>query len=217
MILGRFLLRLTALTAAVFAAAPALAHPHVWITTRSEIVYDSAGGLSMIRHIWTFDDMFSAYASQGLDTDKDGKLSRAELAPLAETNVSSLKAFDFFTFAASDGTAVEFGNPTDYWLEQTGATLTLHFGLPVKGKAPAEKPLKIEIYDPTYFIQFAPADRAPAALIGAPAACGLDVERLRPAEMAASGQLSEAFLGNLTNMSSFGAQFANRILVRCRR
>ena len=77
----------------------AAAHPHVFVTSKSEIVYAKPGRSLGIRQIWTFDDMFSSFATQGLDTDKDGKLSREELAPLAQTNVESLKEFDYFTFA----------------------------------------------------------------------------------------------------------------------
>ena len=77
--------------------AGASAHPHVWVIAKSELVYSPDGKLKEIRHAWTFDDMFSAFAAQGLDTNNDGKLSREELADLAKTNVESLKEFGYFT------------------------------------------------------------------------------------------------------------------------
>jgi len=43
-----------------------------------------------VRHAWTFDDMFSAYALQGISHAKKGQYSRAELASLAEVNMTSL-------------------------------------------------------------------------------------------------------------------------------
>ena len=42
----------------------ALAHPHVYVTMKSDIVYDAEGRMTGIRHHWTFDDMFSACASK---------------------------------------------------------------------------------------------------------------------------------------------------------
>ncbi len=47
------------------AAVPAFAHPHVWVTMESELVYAPDGSITGIRHAWTFDDVFSTYATQG--------------------------------------------------------------------------------------------------------------------------------------------------------
>lgn len=51
---------------------PADAHPHVWVTMQSEIVYAEDGMVTEIRHRWTFDEMFSTLAVQGLDKRKKG-------------------------------------------------------------------------------------------------------------------------------------------------
>src|SRR5215210_7574590 len=76
--------------------APAGAHPHVWVTVKAEIVVTPDNTVTGIRHHWTFDDAFSAYATQGLG--KDGKDPRREdLAELAKTNVESLAEYKYFT------------------------------------------------------------------------------------------------------------------------
>ena len=81
---------LAVLLAAVAMLAPqrASAHPHVYVTVKSEVVYSPDGAATAIRHAWTFDDMFSAYATQGLKTKEHGVLTREDLAPLAEVNVT---------------------------------------------------------------------------------------------------------------------------------
>ncbi|HZD61672.1 MAG TPA: DUF1007 family protein, partial [Xanthobacteraceae bacterium] len=88
---------LAALVGAAIAGGTASAHPHVWITVKSELVYAPDGSVTGVRHAWTFDDMFSVFALQGLDSKKKGEYTREELAPLAEVNVTSLKEYDFFT------------------------------------------------------------------------------------------------------------------------
>src|ERR1051325_4838150 len=93
------------------AAGPASAHPHVWVTVKSEIVYAPDGSITGVRHAWTFDDMFSIFATQGLESKKKGQFTREELAPLAKVNVESLKEYDFFTYAKADGKSVEFKEP----------------------------------------------------------------------------------------------------------
>jgi ABC-type uncharacterized transport system substrate-binding protein len=67
------------------------AHPHVWVTFHTEVLYAADGTMTGVRHAWTFDDMFSAYALQGITHAKKGRYTREELAPLAQTNVDSLK------------------------------------------------------------------------------------------------------------------------------
>ena len=87
----------------VLQAGMALAHPHVWVKVASEIVYDADGSIESIRHAWTFNDMFSTYALQGIHTKTEGVYTREELAPLAQTNLRHLKDVDYFTFAEADG------------------------------------------------------------------------------------------------------------------
>lgn len=112
----------------VLGAAPALAHPHVWITMRSDVIVTPDGKVTAIRHHWAFDDMFSAFALQGIEAKKKGEYTRAELAPLAKVNVESLKDYDYFTYATADGKKLELKEPTsDYWLDYADSVLTLNF------------------------------------------------------------------------------------------
>ena len=53
-----FRLVLAAFASLSIAPAPASAHPHVWVTVKSELVYASDGSITGVRHAWTFDDMF---------------------------------------------------------------------------------------------------------------------------------------------------------------
>jgi ABC-type uncharacterized transport system substrate-binding protein len=134
----------------------AQAHPHVWITFRSELVYAPDGTLTGIRHAWTFDDMFSVFATQGIESKEKGKFTREELAPLAEVNVTSLKEFDYFTFVTVDGQKVALTDPPkgEYWLDFKDSALTLNFVLPLRQPVKA-KELNVEVYDPSIFIDFA--------------------------------------------------------------
>jgi ABC-type uncharacterized transport system substrate-binding protein len=195
----------------------ASAHPHVWVTASTELIYAPDGALTAVRHAWTFDDMFSSYALQGIETKTKGVYTRGELAPLAQTNVESLKEFGFFTFArAGDDTASrkkqKFEQPVDYFLEQNNGVLTLHFTLPLKAPVKS-RVLSVDIYDPTFFIDFSLVKTDPVHLIGAPAACKLAIAR--PSDGAAQAQTlgEQNFLdgGNV----NFGANFANKITVEC--
>src|SRR3954447_294953 len=144
---------LAACAGLVITTAAARAHPHVWVTVKSELVYAPDGSVTGVRHAWTFDDMFSVFATQGIESKKKGEFTREELAPLAEVNVTSLKEFDFFTSAKADGKKTAFQQPIDYYLEYKDNVLTLNFMLPLE-KPVKSKNMQVDIFDPTYFVDF---------------------------------------------------------------
>jgi len=194
----------------VLAAPPAQAHPHVWITSASELIYAPDGSITGVRHTWTFDDMFTTYALQGIETKTKGVYTREQLAPLAKDNVENLKEFGFFTFAKADGKKQKFEEPVDYFLEYKDSALTLHFTLPLK--APVKpKQLGLDIFDPSFFIDFKFEDKDPVKLVGAPETCQLKVQRPGDADVK---KLTEEMIAS-GDQSNYGAIYANKIAVTC--
>ena len=209
-----FRILLLSLLTLVF-VAPANAHPHVWVTMKSEVLYAPDGTVTGIRHAWSFDDMFSAFATQGTESKEKGKFTREELAPLAKVNIESLKEYDYFTYAIADGVKTPMAEPLpDYWLDFNDQILTLHFTVPFKTPVKA-KELTIEIYDPTIFVDFEFAKDKPAHLVGPPAGCKLDVALPREMTFAEGKKLSEIPADQPNTTMAWGAQFANKILVHC--
>ncbi len=196
----------------VAGTAAASAHPHVWVKSASELVYAADGSITGVRHSWTFDDMFSTYALQGIETKTKGVYTREELAALAQTNVESLKEFGFFTFAKADGRKQRFVEPVDYYLEYKDAALVLHFLLPFKTPFKTQQ-LSLEIFDPSYFVDFQLQEKEPIKLVGAPAACAIAIER--PTDgVASTKKLGEENFLDGSN-PNIGAMFANKITVKC--
>jgi ABC-type uncharacterized transport system substrate-binding protein len=212
--LPKVLLKALALAAFIlpFVASAARAHPHVYVTMKSEIVYDAEGRMTGIRHHWTFDDMFSSYATQGLESKQKGVFTREELQPLAEVNITSMKEFDYFTEGKMNGQKVEFGAPTDYFLELKDQLLTLHFTLPLKTPVQT-KSVDLEIYDPLYFVAFEFDEKEPITLRDPPPNCKLNTVKLGDGTQSKS--LSESLFARPDPNNPFGAQFANKIAVKC--
>lgn len=210
----------TALAALVMSPAVAAAHPHVWVTMKSELLYDGKGAIVGVRHAWTFDDMFSTFAIQGLDTAKPGVFTREELQPLAEVNVTALQEYSYFTFAKVNGKELNFGAPVDYFLElRPDKLLTLRFTLPLKQPVKTTA-LNLEVFDPSYFVDFSFDEKAPDVVVlkGAPAGCKASLKSLREGEKAPQIELGDPRL-EVPNPEdwgkSWGAQFANQISVKC--
>ena len=201
------------LLTALLISQSAMAHPHVWVTVKSDIIYRD-GKVSAVRHAWTFDEAYSAFAVQGLDKNGDGKLSKDELADLAKVNVESLHEFDFFTSAKASGTKQDFSQPADYDLSYDKAQLTLTFTLPLKA-APSQRTFSLEVFDPTWFVSFSLAEGDDAVkTVGAPQGCARTITRPRSLDQTQQQRLSEDFFTSAAG-ASFGTGFVNRVLVAC--
>jgi ABC-type uncharacterized transport system substrate-binding protein len=200
------------------AASGAHAHPHVWVTMRTAILYAPDGAVTGLRQDWTFDDMYSAFALTGVEAKSKGQFTRAELQPLAQINIDSLKDFGYFTFAKLDGKRRQgdaFAAPVDYWVDYDSkeAELTLHFTLPFKQPVAAKR-LVVEIYDPEFFIDFAFAEDDAVKLIGAPTPCKLSAEKPQDDNFFTAQSLNRFYVPSEANVG-MGLKFANKISVEC--
>jgi len=203
------------LFATVMGIGTASAHPHVWVVVRSEVVFAPDGKIAGVRHAWEFDEMYSAYAVQGLG--KDGKPpTREELAPIGKTNVESLAEFDFFTFAKQNGAKLAFKQPENVTLDANDKKIvTMRFFLPLETPVAAKKPFSFQVYDPTYFVSFGLEKQNAVTLAGAPAGCSLSLVEPAPLVATDNQKLSEAFFQNMSPGADFGVKLATRAIVAC--
>jgi len=200
------------------------AHPHVFVETRSKLVFDDAGQAVAVQHIFRFDDAFSAFAMQGFDTNGDGFYSREELSELAQVNVDSMADFGYFTFGDNTRIELDFNAPTDYWLEVTTVPLEdywvmkpedfeamredvemnggsmpvdvdlleLHFTLPLKEASDAEQAITLDVYDPTYYVDFRFGQEEEAVgTVNAPGSCRITRREPPPLDEATAYALAQ--------------------------
>jgi len=175
------------------AATNLAAHPHVWVTMQETVLYDK-GAITGLQQAWTFDEIYTQQAIEGLDKNGDGKYDREELKELAQVNIDGLKEFDYFTHASVASTALKFKPPVDYWLDYSDkGILTLHFTLPLEQPVPADTPgFTFAVFDTSYFIAFDYAESDPVKLsAGAPAVCKAAIHD--EPEDADSQKLADAF------------------------
>jgi ABC-type uncharacterized transport system substrate-binding protein len=169
------------------------AHPHVWVMVTAEVLYAPDGSVTGVRQDWTFDEMFSTFATHGVKQKTQGVFAPEELAPLARVYIDGLKDYGYFTHAKLDGQQRKdaFADPTDYSADyDTKETaLTLHFTLPFKAPVAANA-LAIEIYDPQLFFYLSFAKSDPVRLIGAPAQCAPAVKKSEDGDSPATGHIA---------------------------
>ena len=195
-------------------APPAAAHPHVWITGQEEVIFAPDGAIAAIRHAWVFDEMYSAFVTEGVGK-KGALLTRDDLAPLAKSNVEDLAEFDYFTHAKVMNARVEFGPPTDYSLEQRPDKLVvLRFTMPLKQPA-AAKLFSLQVYDPTYFVAFELDKQNGVSFVNAPKGCSTNVAGAKPLAADETKKLNESFFTGLSPGADFGVKLASAVIVAC--
>jgi ABC-type uncharacterized transport system substrate-binding protein len=162
--------------------------------------------------------MYSAMAVQGLDADGDGAYSEAELKPLTDVNIQSLKEFDYFTFVhVGEGEALPLKPPENASLEYDKSVLTLRFTLPLEKPLGAHsQEVQVDVYDPSFFVAFGFANDVPVTLSGpAVKGCTAEVEKPDPETEEGAAALTESFFAQLGPNSNFGSQFAQTVMVKC--
>jgi ABC-type uncharacterized transport system substrate-binding protein len=154
---------------ALLGPGSAAAHPHVWVTVEAKAVTGSNGTITGVRHKWTFDELYSQFAVQGLDKKGGNDPSKEELQELAETNIQSLKDFDYFTYPKLNDKKLSLKPPTDYYLELKDGLLSLFFTVPLAEAAslPKDK-FSFTVTDPSFFIAFEFAKEKPVGFTDEP-------------------------------------------------
>ena len=194
---------------------PASAHPHVWVTVKSELTFTSDGKVAAVVHDWVFDEMYSSFATQGLAKPGD-LVKREQFAPLARENAGGLADVGYFTTLKVGGKSVDFGSVTDYWMEERPDHLVeFHVTVPLKEPTKPSKYLTLRVADPEYFIDFEYDDKTPITLVSPPPGCSASVARPKPLESADKAKLSESFFTNLSPGANFGFKMASTAIIAC--
>ena len=201
-------------------AAPALAHPHVWIEMRSDVVFNDQGLITGLNLMWTFDDGYAQMALDGLDGNGDGNYDPSELEPLTRENMASLKDYDYFTVIRFNGEKQALGPPRDAGQIYSNGKLQLHMQVSLQTPLdPTKGSFMAKVYDPDFFIAFDYAGEEPVSVLGAmPKSCALVV---KPVPSDAELDQTRAMLATKgpdwkpETEEDFGALFAQPVTIQC--
>ncbi len=204
------------------AAAPAAAHPHVVIHMTAGVQFTDDGRMQGVGAEWIFDPEYSAMAVEGLDTDKDGKYSRAELKPLATENIKALKDYSYFVYGYLNGKKVKWKDVTRYEQDMgDDGRLRMYFAVEFPEPVdPAKETFLFRMYDPSFFIAMEYLGDAPVALIGKPpAGCVAKVDNPPDLSETADTKAMLATKGpewQPDNEEDFGILFAQPVSLSCK-
>ena len=203
----------------ILAAGPVLAHPHVWIETRIEVILDSTNQATGLRISWTYDDLYSLYivGDLGLDPDWDGKLTPEETAKLSGFDMKWDAGFAGDTYALMGGAALPLSPPADWTASYAGGKITSTHLRAFDAPVPvAGDPLIVQAYDPGYYVAYS-IPSGPMVTGGTGCSAQVFVPDLGKAEQTLLDALSE-YTPDVDLEAEFpavGANFAEEVRVTC--
>ncbi len=184
---------------------------------KTGFVFNAKGQITAIKEHWRFDKMYTAFALQDFDPNRNGKLDKDELMELAKENLKGLKDFNYFTELEMDnGKRLTTGelSAMDSYLENE--QIAIDFTLPLTEPLDMSvHKLTYRIYDPTYYIDMGHYEKEPVHFEGpAPKNCTFEVAR--PAVdlslIAAAASLDK----KATAPKDLGYSFAEKVTLTCK-
>ena len=150
MIRSSFLITFAVLWFALHVPA-AWSHPHVFIHTALDAVFDDQG-LEGFRVHWVFDEMFSSMILMDFDKNGNRKFEPDEVAAVEEGAFSNLKSFDYFVHIHISGKPfrVQFVKDFSTKIHENKMTYTFFVPCHVRGTS-AQKDIRISVYDPEFY------------------------------------------------------------------
>lgn len=201
-------------------AAPARAHPHIFIDSGIETIFDAQGQVTALRISWSYDDFYSllAIADRGMDLDGDSLLTPEEQAQLAGFDMNWDADYDGDLYVIHQGAPVAMGRPQEPTARyENGIITSTHLRKLATPLVLGAEGLVVQVYDSGYYTAY--SINAETALTGAPAGCAAQVFEpdLDAADQALQEKLQEytADQDVEAEFPAVGAVFADEVRITC--
>ncbi len=200
------------------AAAPAAAHPHVFVDATVEVLTE-AGAVTGVRLLWTYDDFFSLMLTEdlGIDTDGDLVLTDAEAGALEASVTEWPPDFAGDLLISSGDHDLPLAPRADHGVTFSEGRIIEAHRRPLATPAPAmTSSVSIEVFDPNYYVAYTVTG---VTVTGDPS-CQATLVRADPVAAQAEvdavwAGLDVAGAGPDVQLPAIGGAFSDRVEVRC--
>lgn len=201
-------------------APSAHAHPHIFIDSGVEAVFDDQGRVTALRISWAYDDFYSLLMIEdmGLDPDGDSILTPEEQSKLSGFDMDWDADYDGDLYVLAGAEAVTMGRPMAFDARyEEGIITSTHMRQLATPLAPGVDGLVVQIYDSGFYTAY--RINAGAVLTGAPQGCtaavfepDLDAADLKLQEILAEYQGDESIE---MEFPAVGANYADEVRITC--
>lgn len=196
------------------------AHPHVFIDSGVEAIFDAQGQVTALRISWAYDDFYSLLAieDRGLDPDGDSRLTPSEQASLTGFDMRWDADYNGDLYVLDRGAAVGLGRPEEVTARyEDGIVTSTHLRKLAVPLRPGPDGVVIQIYDSGYYTAYTIASEA--VLTNAPAGCAAQVYApdLSDADEKLQAVLQEYQAGQSVedDFPAVGANYADEVRITC--
>jgi len=201
-------------------AVPAHAHPHIFIDTGIETIFDGQGQVTALRISWSYDDFYSlvSIADRGFDLDGDSLLTPDEQAQLAGFDMNWDADYDGDLYVIYQGAPVAMGRPEEPNAQyENGIITSTHLRRLATPLILGSDGLVVQAYDSGYYTAY--SINAETVLTYAPAGCTAEVFEpdLNAADSALQEKLQEytADQDVEAEFPAVGAVYADEVRITC--
>ena len=120
------------------------AHPHVFVDTGLELIFDDEGRLTHVRVEWAYDEFYSLMLLEEmrLDNDMDGVLTEAEEGHLAGFDAEWVEGYNGDLVMRLGGEQLELSGPMEPTATtEQGRIVSTHTMVPCGSNAPGDCPV----------------------------------------------------------------------------
>lgn len=214
------------LAAAVVAVLPlnnAAAHPHIFVETGLQLIFDDQSKLAAVRIVWVYDEFFSLVILEdnGLDPDGDGVLTDAEKKTIQGFNMNWDPGFAGDLYASQNDQPLALSRPLEFTAAlENGRLISTHLRAFETPTDVAGKPVRLQAYDPEYYTAYTMSIEP---VVQGRVGCKAQIFVPDPTE---AGKELEAALAELNavqtlddlgieNFPAIGAAYAEEVQVTC--
>lgn len=194
------------------------AHPHNWITLKSEFLINEKGELTVVRSHWEFDIYFSMMTIAAVMNEATVQPNSLQL--LGDDMINNMESYKYFSLLKVDNKSIPLGRPLPYQLnittnkeEQQQLVLTMDFKF-AKPIPLNNKEVSWQVFDPTYFIDMRHQDASKITITNAQ---GIECKKRIVLPDPTDDMIDYAMsLDRMqTETQGLGQSFAEKVLIQC--
>jgi polyphosphate kinase len=150
---------LAATLAAMLAVGPTnvTAHPHVFIDTGLEVIFDAQGRLTHVKVTWKYDDLYSLLLAEDykVDADGDGALTDAERTELTGFDADWVQGYAGDLEVMLDGQVLILSRPMEPTADMVdGRIISSHLREVTGTPKLSGDPVSFKAFDPSYYTAY---------------------------------------------------------------
>ena len=199
-------------------SSPLSAHPHNWITLKSEFLINEKGELTVVRSHWEFDIYFSMMTIAAVMNEETVQPNSLEI--LGDDMINNMESYRYFSLLKINNKSVPLGRPQPYELnivpnkeqqQQLVLSMDFKFDKPIPLN---NKEVSWQVFDPTYFIDMRHQDASKITISNAQ---GIECKKRIVLPEPTDDMIDYAMSldRSQTETQGLGESFAEKVVIQC--